>query len=59
VQVKATAFRDGAPEEIPLEEIVPGDVVALKAGDTFRGLRDPGSQRSFVNQAALTGKLFL
>jgi Mg2+-importing ATPase len=59
VQVKATAFRDGAPEEIPLEEIVPGDVVALKAGDTIPGDCAILEARDlFVNEAALTGETF-
>jgi len=59
VLVKATVFREGAPEEIPLEEVVPGDVVLLKAGDTIPGdcailvARD-----LFVNEAALTGETF-
>src|SRR5258708_39186789 len=33
VQIKATALRDGSPHEIPLGEIVPGDIVILNAGD--------------------------
>ena len=31
--VKARVTRDGALEEIPAEQLVPGDVVSLKAGD--------------------------
>ena len=59
VQVKATVLRDGAPEEIPLEEIVPGDVVALKAGDTIPGDCAILEARDlFVNEAALTGETF-
>jgi P-type Mg2+ transporter len=29
VQIKATALRDGSPREIPVGEIVPGDIVIL------------------------------
>src|SRR5512136_310904 len=32
VQIKATVVRDGTPKEIPVEEIVPGDVIHLNAG---------------------------
>ena len=59
VQVKATVFRDGAPEEIPLEEVVPGDVVILKAGDTIPGDCAILEARDlFVNEAVLTGETF-
>ena len=33
IKVTATALRDGGPKEIPLKELVPGDVVKLSAGD--------------------------
>jgi Mg2+-importing ATPase len=59
VQVKATVFRDGSPEEIPLEEVVPGDVVLLKAGDTVPGDCTTLEARDlFMNEAALTGETF-
>ncbi len=59
VQVKATVFRDGAPEEIPLEEVVPGDAVLLKAGDTIPGDCAILEARDlFVDEAALTGETF-
>ena len=35
VQVKATVLRDGQPQSIPIEEIVPGDVVTLSAGSNI------------------------
>ena len=57
VQTKATVFRDGNQKEIPVEEIVPGDVIHLNAGDLI-----PGdsiileSKDLFVNEASLTGE---
>ena len=30
--VKATVLRDGQPQSIPADEVVPGDVVLLSAG---------------------------
>jgi Mg2+-importing ATPase len=37
VQTKATAMRDGAEKEIPVAEIVPGDIVVLSAGKNIPG----------------------
>ena len=37
VQVKADVWRDGRPASVPVEEVVPGDVVLLRAGDTVPG----------------------
>src|SRR6266542_6066526 len=37
VQIKASVLRDGGPQEIPVEEIVPGDIVILNAGDIVPG----------------------
>ncbi|HZW85754.1 MAG TPA: magnesium-translocating P-type ATPase, partial [Nitrososphaerales archaeon] len=59
VQTKAAVMRDGAQKEIPVEGIVPGDVVVLNAGDLI-----PGdsliieSKDLFVNEASLTGETF-
>ena len=38
VQSKATVLRDGKPHEVPVEEIVPGDIVILNAGDIVPGI---------------------
>ena len=35
VQIKAAVLRDGQPQEIPVEEVVPGDIVILSAGESF------------------------
>lgn len=59
VQVKATALRDGSPREVPVEEIVAGDMVMLNAGDLV-----PAdclvfeSKDLFVDEATLTGETF-
>jgi len=37
VQIKAAVLRDGSSIEIPVEEIVPGDIVILNAGDIVPG----------------------
>ena len=48
VQIKAAVLRDGSPKEIPVEEIVPGDIVILNAGDIVPGdCLVAGIQRSF------------
>ena len=59
VQVKATALRDGKPKDIPVEEIVPGDIVILNAGDLVPGdcLVDE-SKDLFVDEATLTGETY-
>ncbi len=59
VQIKAAVLRDGKEEEIPIEEIVPGDVALLKAGDVVPGdslILD--SKDLFVNEAMLTGETY-
>ena len=59
VQIKATVLRDGSPHEIPVEEIVPGDIVILNAGDIAPGdcLVDE-SKDLFVDEATLTGETY-
>jgi Mg2+-importing ATPase len=59
VQIKTTVIRDGDPEEVPIEEIVPGDMVLMKAGDAIPGdclLLE--SKDLFVDEAALTGETY-
>jgi Mg2+-importing ATPase len=57
--VKATVLRDGGPVEVPIEEVVPGDVVALAAGDVIPGDgRILEARDLFVGEAALTGETF-
>ena len=59
VQIKAEVLRDGAMKEFPVEEIVPGDIVILNAGDLIPGdclLIE--SKDLFVDEAALTGETY-
>src|SRR5271154_6864778 len=57
IKVTATALRGGQPKEIPLCELVPGDVVNLPAGDMIPGaVRLLSSKDLFVIQATLTGE---
>lgn len=59
VQIKASILRDGKEQEIPIENIVPGDIVILNAGDIVPGdclLLE--SKDVFVDEAMLTGETF-
>ncbi len=59
VQVKADVIRDGAESEIPLEQIVPGDVILLRAGDIIPGdCLIIESRDLYVNEASLTGETY-
>lgn len=54
---KASDDRDLAPREIPIEELVPGDVVHLSAGDMIPAdLRLVAAKDLFINEAPLTGE---
>lgn len=59
VRVKARALRDGVEVDVPFEEVVPGDVLVLNAGDSIPGdclLLE--SMDLFVDEAALTGETY-
>jgi Mg2+-importing ATPase len=59
VQIKATVLRDGGPHEIPVEEIIPGDIVILNAGDIVPGdCLVQESKDLFVDEATLTGETY-
>jgi P-type Mg2+ transporter len=59
VQIKATVARNGDSKEVPIEEVVPGDIVVLNAGDVI-----PAdslileSKDLFVDEATLTGETY-
>jgi Mg2+-importing ATPase len=59
VQIHATALRDGKPEEVAVDKIVPGDIVLLKAGDVIPadGLIIT-SNSLFIDESTLTGETF-
>lgn len=57
ISVTATVIRDGQPREIPLRELVPGDLVKLSSGDMIPAdVRIITSRDLFVIQASLTGE---
>jgi len=57
VSTTATVVREGQRKEIPLKELVPGDLVALSAGDMVPAdVRLLAAKDLFLNQAALTGE---
>ena len=57
VSTTATVVREGQRKEIPLKELVPGDVVHLSAGDMVPAdVRLLSAKDLFLNQAALTGE---
>jgi len=59
IQAKATVLRDGHKIDLPVAEIVPGDVALLSAGDTIPGdglLIE--SNDLFVDESALTGESY-
>ena len=59
VQIKAMVLRDGSPIEIPVEEIVPGDVIILNGGDIIPGdCLILESKDLFVDEATLTGETY-
>jgi len=57
IKVTATVIRDGQAKEIPLHQLVPGDVVKLSAGDMVPGdVRLISAKDLFISQATLTGE---
>ena len=59
VQIRATVLRDGREKEVLVEEIVPGDVIILSAGDMIPAdclILD--SKDLFVSEATLTGETY-
>ncbi|HTC32213.1 MAG TPA: magnesium-translocating P-type ATPase [Bryobacteraceae bacterium] len=59
IHVTATVMRDGEAREMPLRELVPGDIIKLSAGDMIPGdARVLSSKDLFVSQGSLTGESF-
>ncbi len=56
---KAAVFRDGKRVELPITEMVPGDLIFLAAGDIVPADARVLAERDFyINQSALTGEPF-
>jgi P-type Mg2+ transporter len=59
VRITAAVLRDGRVKETPVEEIVPGDIVILDAGDIVPGdCLVQESKDLFVDEAMMTGETF-
>jgi len=59
VRSTATVWRGGRQKEVPIRDIVPGDIVDLFAGDMIPAdLRIVFAKDLFINQASLTGESF-
>jgi len=57
VRATATVYRNGKSKEIPIKQIVPGDIVDLFAGDMIPAdIRIIQAKDLFINQSALTGE---
>jgi Mg2+-importing ATPase len=57
IHVTATVVRDGKAREIPLRDLVPGDMIQLAAGDMIPGdVRILTAKDLFVSQGSLTGE---
>ena len=57
INVTAAVVRDGKEEEIPLKQLVPGDVVKLSAGDMIPAdVRLVAANDLFISQGTLTGE---
>ncbi len=57
IQSNAAVLRDGAEAEIPISEIIPGDIILLHAGSVIPAdLRLLTAKDFFVSQSVLTGE---
>ena len=57
IKVTATVLRDGQAKEVPLQQLVPGDIVKLSAGDMIPGdVRLITAKDLFITQGTLTGE---
>jgi Mg2+-importing ATPase len=59
IHVTANVFRDGTAQELPLRDLVPGDIINLHAGDMIPGdVRVLTAKDLFVSQGTLTGESY-
>ncbi|MEI9935027.1 MAG: hypothetical protein WDM71_09320 [Ferruginibacter sp.] len=59
VQIRCRIVREGKDAELPVETVVPGDVIILSAGDVIPGdslILD--SKELFTDEAAFTGETY-
>ena len=59
VQIRCAVVRNGKETELPVEQVVPGDIIILSAGDVIPGdslLLE--SKELFIDEAAFTGETF-
>jgi Mg2+-importing ATPase len=59
IRTRSTVFRDGKEQDLPIAELVPGDLIRLVAGDIVPADARLLTGRNFyVNQSSLTGEPF-
>jgi Mg2+-importing ATPase len=59
IHVTADVLRDGKAQEMPLRDLVPGDIINLNAGDMIPGdVRVLTAKDLFVSQGTLTGESY-
>jgi P-type Mg2+ transporter len=59
IETRTKVLRAGCEIDVPLQAVVPGDVLVLQAGNMIAGdCRLLTAQNLFVNEAALTGESF-
>lgn len=59
IKIKSKVLRNETIEDIPIEHIVPGDIVILKSGDKIPAdCRILESKDLFVNESTLTGETY-
>ena len=59
IKIKSTVLRNGIIEDIPTEDIVPGDIVILNSGDKIPAdCKILESKDLFINESTLTGETY-
>ncbi|HET9807604.1 MAG TPA: HAD-IC family P-type ATPase [Nitrososphaeraceae archaeon] len=59
IKIKSTVLRNGIIEDIPIEYIVPGDIVILNSGDKIPAdCKILESKDLFINESILTGETY-
>jgi Mg2+-importing ATPase len=59
IKLRSSVFRNGKESEIPIEEIVPGDIIVLNAGDIIPAdCRLMEDNELHVNESSITGESY-